>query len=120
MWNFTGRQDDVQGNLDTHGNWLSGINFIDELHLGSQDNLPDEIKNNKGRNTYYFLPLILGIIGLLFHIKFDKKNFYMTFIIFCLYRISHYLFIQIQNHLNLENVTMRLLAHFMFLLFGLV
>ncbi len=82
MWNFTGRQDDIQGNLDTHGNWLSGINFIDEMHLGSQDNLPDEIKNNKGRNTYYFLPLILGIIGLLFHIKFDKKNFYILLLFF--------------------------------------
>jgi len=82
MWNFTGRQDDIQGNLDTHGNWLSGINFIDEMHLGSQDNLPEEVKNNKGRNTYYFLPLILGIIGLLFHIKFDKKNFYILLLFF--------------------------------------
>ncbi len=82
MWNFVGRQDDIQGNLDTHGNWLSGISFIDEVHLGSQDNLPDEIKNNKGRNTYFFLPLILGIIGLLFHIKFDKKNFYILLLFF--------------------------------------
>ncbi len=82
MWNFTGRQDDIQGNLDTHGNWLSGINFIDEMRLGSQKNLPDEVKNNKGRNTYYFLPLILGIIGLLFHVKFDKNNFYILFLFF--------------------------------------
>ena len=82
MWNFAGRQDDIQGNLDTHGNWLSGIDFIDEIHLGSQDNLLDEIKNNKGRNTYFFLPLILGIIGLLFHIRFDKKNFYVLLLFF--------------------------------------
>ncbi len=82
MWNFVGRQDDIQGNLDNHGNWLSGIGFVDEMHLGSQENLPDEIKNNKGRNTYYFLPLILGIIGLLFHIKFDKKNFYILLLFF--------------------------------------
>ena len=82
MWNFVGRQDDIQGNLDTHGNWLSGINFIDELRLGSQSNLPDEIKNNKGRNTYYFLPFILGIIGLLYHLKLDKKNFYILLLFF--------------------------------------
>jgi len=82
MWNFVGRQNDVQGNLDNNGNWLSGINFIDSMRLGSQANLPDEMKNNKGRNTYFFFPLILGIIGLLFHIKFDKKNFYILFLFF--------------------------------------
>jgi len=82
MWNFAGRQDDIQGNLDNHGNWLSGVNFIDEMRLGSQRNLPEEVKNNKGRNTYFFLPLILGIIGLLFHIKFDKKNFYILLLFF--------------------------------------
>ena len=83
MWNFVGRQNDIQGNLDNNGNWMSGINFIDNFfHLGSQENLPDEFKNNKGRNTYYFLPLILGIIGLFFHIKFDKKNFYILLLFF--------------------------------------
>ena len=82
MWNFVGRQDDIQGNLDTHGNWLSGINFIDEMRLGSQSNLPDEIKNNKGRNTYFFLPFILGVIGLLYHLKLDKKNFYILLLFF--------------------------------------
>ncbi|WP_117884199.1 protein O-mannosyl-transferase family [Aureibaculum luteum] len=82
MWNFVGRQDDIQGNLDNHGNWLSGINFIDEMRLGAQRNLPEEVKNNKGRNTYFFLPLLLGIIGVLFHIKFDKKNFYILFLFF--------------------------------------
>ncbi|MDY7396037.1 DUF2723 domain-containing protein [Aureibaculum sp. 2210JD6-5] len=82
MWNFVGRQDDIQGNLDNHGNWLSGINFIDEMRLGSQKNLPEEVLENKGRNTYYFLPLILGIVGLLFHIKFDKKNFYILLLFF--------------------------------------
>lgn len=83
MWNFVGRQDDIQGQLDNHGNWLSGINFIDEWHLDyPQNNLPDEIKNNKGRNTYFFLPLLLGIIGLLFNLKFDKKNFYILLLFF--------------------------------------
>jgi hypothetical protein len=82
MWNFVGRQNDIQGNLDNNGNWLSGINFIDNIRLGSQANLPDEMKNNKGRNTYFFFPLILGIIGLLYHIKFDKQNFYILFLFF--------------------------------------
>ncbi len=83
LWNFVGRQNDIQGNLDIHnGNWMSGITFIDELFLGPQSNLPDDIKNNKGRNTYYFLPLIFGIIGLIFHLKKDKKNFYTLLLFF--------------------------------------
>ena len=82
MWNFVGRQNDIQGQLDNNGNWLSGIPFIDSFHLGSQDNLPPEMADNKGRNTYYFLPLILGLIGLLFHIKFDKRTFYVLTLFF--------------------------------------
>lgn len=83
MWNFAGRQNDTQGQLDVfNGNWISGIDFVDELRLGPQQELPDEVKNNKGRNTYYFLPLILGIIGLLYQVKFDKKNFYSLFLFF--------------------------------------
>jgi len=61
MWNFVGRQNDIQGRYDYQdGNWLSGITFIDELHLGTQQNLPSDVLNNKGRNVYFFLPLILG------------------------------------------------------------
>ncbi|WP_435261326.1 glycosyltransferase family 117 protein [Tenacibaculum sp. nBUS_03] len=83
MWNFVGRQNDIQGHLDfENGNWLSGINFIDEMRLGSQQNLPDVIKNNKGRNTYFFLPLILGFIGLLYQINKDKKNLYALTLFF--------------------------------------
>jgi len=83
MWNFVGRQDDVQGKYnDLHGNWLSGIEFIDEARLGSQDNLPSDVKNNKARNTYYFLPLILGIIGLVFQLSRDKKNFWVLLVFF--------------------------------------
>ncbi len=83
MWNFVGRQNDVQGQLDIqNGNWLSGIKFIDEMRLGPQSNLPSDVKNNKGRNTYYFLPLILGIIGVLFHLKKDKNDFYVLFLFF--------------------------------------
>jgi len=83
MWNFVGRQNDVQGQYtDLNGNWLSGIKFIDEFRLGSQDNLPTDVKNNKARNTYYFLPLILGLIGLVFHYKRDKKTFWVLMVFF--------------------------------------
>jgi len=83
MWNFAGRQDDIQGKYnDLHGNWLSGIDFIDEMHIGSQDELPSDVKNNKARNTYFFLPLLLGIIGLVFHLKRDKKNFWVLMVFF--------------------------------------
>jgi len=83
MWNFTGRQDDVQGQYtDLHGNWISGIKFIDALRLGNQDNLPSDMENNKARNTYFFLPLILGIIGLVFHFKNDQKSFWVLLVLF--------------------------------------
>ena len=83
MWNFTGRQDDIQGRYDEHGNWISGIQFIDELHLGqSQDNLPSDVLNNKARNTYYFLPLLLGLIGFFFMFNKDKKQFWVVLVFF--------------------------------------
>lgn len=83
MWNFTGRQDDVQGRYtDLHGNWLSGVKFIDEARIGNQDNLPSDVKNNKARNTYFFLPLILGIIGLVFHFKNDQKSFWVLLVFY--------------------------------------
>ena len=100
MWNFAGRQNDTQGQLDLfNGNWISGINFIDEARLGPQAQLPDEVKDNKGRNTYYFLPLILGIIGLLYQVKFDKKNFYSLFFSLLLLDLQLF-FIQTQNLLK--------------------
>ena len=83
MWNFTGRQDDIQGQYtNQHGNWLSGIKFVDDFRLGTQDNLPSDAKNNKARNTYYFLPLILGILGLVFHFKNDRKSFWVLLAFF--------------------------------------
>ncbi|WP_034919554.1 protein O-mannosyl-transferase family [Gillisia sp. CAL575] len=83
MWNFTGRQNDIQGQYsDSDGNWLSGIKFIDEMRLGSQDDLPSDMKNNKARNTYFFLPFILGLIGLFFHFKKDKKGFWVLMVFF--------------------------------------
>ncbi|MEO2079777.1 MULTISPECIES: glycosyltransferase family 117 protein [Leeuwenhoekiella] len=83
MWNFTGRQDDIQGKYDDlHGNWLSGISFIDEARLGPQDNLPSDALDNKARNTYYFLPLILGLLGLVFQASKDKKSFWVLLVLF--------------------------------------
>ena len=83
MWNFVGRQNDVQGRYDNlNGNWISGIPFMDSLHLGSQDNLPSDVLNNKGRNTYYFLPFILGLIGLMYHASKDRKSFYVLLSLF--------------------------------------
>ncbi|WP_188048904.1 DUF2723 domain-containing protein [Flavobacterium sp. GP15] len=83
MWNFVGRQNDIQGRYDyLDGNWLSGISFIDNLHLGSQDNLPSDVLNNKGRNVYFFLPFILGLIGLMYHANKDLKSFYVLLALF--------------------------------------
>ncbi len=82
MWNFVGRQNDTQGRYDQNGHWLSGISFMDSLRLGSQDNLPGEILNNKARNTYFFLPLLLGIIGIVFQISRNPKQFWVLFVFF--------------------------------------
>ena len=83
LWNFVGKQNDIQGRYDNQdGNWMSGIKFIDELHLGSQDSLPSDVLNNKGRNFYYFLPFILGLIGLMYHAQRDLKSFYVLLALF--------------------------------------
>ena len=83
MWNFTGRQDDIQGKFDLHGNWIRGFDSLDEYFLGiSQDNLPSDVINNKARNTYYFLPLLLGLIGLFFLFNRDKKLFWTMLVFF--------------------------------------
>ncbi len=76
MWNFVGRQDDIQGTGDIlHGNWLSGIDPIDALYLGPQKNLPEEMARNKGRNKFFFLPFLLGILGLITQLGKDKRGF---------------------------------------------
>lgn len=86
MWNFVGRQNDIQGHGGIlHGNWVSGISFIDNVRLGDQDALPDELKNNKGHNVYYFLPFLLGILGILYQFTRGSKgqqSFWITFILF--------------------------------------
>lgn len=86
MWNFVGRQNDIQGHGEiTNGNWISGIPFIDNLLVGDQESLPDIMKENRGRNTYYFLPLILGIFGILSQFSRGKKgmqSFWLTLVLF--------------------------------------
>lgn len=83
MWNFAGRQNDIQGNGNNlHGNWISGIKFIDEARLGPSDNLPDDLKNNHGHNTYFFLPLIIGIAGMVWQYRKDNKGFWLVLAFF--------------------------------------
>lgn len=99
MWNFAGRQNDIQshgillsGNEPTsisngekdllHGNWITGIDFIDELRLGPQDNLPTDLANNAGKNKLFCLPLLLGIAGLIFHIRKSPKDSFVVFLLF--------------------------------------
>ena len=83
MWNFSGRQDDIQGKMDLHGNWMTGINFIDNYLLGiTQENLPSDVSNNKARNSYYLLPFLLGLIGLFFVFNRDKKVFWTMLVFF--------------------------------------
>ena len=75
LWNFAGRQNDDQGHgNNTSGNWISGIKPLDALHLGSQENLPPSIKENNAYNRFYFLPLILGLIGAYWHFKRKQKD----------------------------------------------
>ncbi|MDG2397270.1 MAG: DUF2723 domain-containing protein [Flavobacteriaceae bacterium] len=83
MWNFTGRQNDNQGRYDIlDGNWISGIPFFDELRLGNQNKLTKDALSNKARNTYFFLPFILGIIGLFFLYNEDKMKFWVLLLFF--------------------------------------
>jgi hypothetical protein len=84
MWNFAGRQNDMQGvkSDPTKGNWISGIKFLDEARLGPMDNLPRYMTENKGNNKYYFIPLLLGLLGLMFQLKKDKKGFAVVTMLF--------------------------------------
>ena len=83
MWNFSGRQNDLQGKLDPiNGNWISGIPFIDNWRLGPQELLPSELANNKGKNKYYMLPLLMGILGFAFLYGKDPKRFWVMLLLF--------------------------------------
>lgn len=82
MWNFAGRQNAIQGHGDIlNGNWLSGIRFIDEMRLGPQDDIPKSLQS-KARNTYYFLPLILGLAGLFYHYRKRHRDALIVTVLF--------------------------------------
>ena len=82
MWNFVGRQNDLQGmGGPTEGNWISGIKWIDEMRLGPQENIPESMKN-KATNKFYFLPFLLGLIGLYFHINKYSKDAFIVGLLF--------------------------------------
>ena len=83
MWNFAGRQNDDQNRYElVNGNWMTGIDFIDEMRLGPQSNLPDSMAKQEGRNYYYALPLILGLLGLWFQAKRDQRNAWVITLLF--------------------------------------
>jgi hypothetical protein len=85
MWNFAGKQSDVQGLFIGNirdGNWISGISFIDSIFFGDQSSLPDSIKNNKAHNKLFFLPLILGLIGLFYHFKQKGDDAFVSMLLF--------------------------------------
>ncbi len=87
MWNFVGRQNDFHGDTPgnlTKGNWESGIKFIDNVRLGDQSDGPDILVHNRGKNHYFFLPLILGLIGFFFQLKHDSRNNWITALLFLL------------------------------------
>ena len=90
LWNFVGRQDDIQATDETilHGNWLSGITPLDEAYLGPQSDLPSEMANNPARNRYFFLPFVLGLLGLIYQLNRDQKNFSVVMWLFIMMGIA--------------------------------
>lgn len=102
MWNFSGRQNDIQGRGGiANGNWITGISFIDEhvLGLGPQDNLPPDIAGNKGHNSYFMLPFILGILGIIYQLtrgRDGERQFLVTFMLFLMTGIAIILYLNQQ------------------------
>ena len=120
MWNFSGRQNDIQGHGEINkGNWLSGIPLIDEniRGLGPQDNIPGSMANNKGRNIYFMLPFLLGIIGLFYQINKNKNDALVVFLLFLFTGIAIVIYLN-QYPFNLEKEIMLMLVHFMPIPYG--
>jgi hypothetical protein len=89
MWNFSGRQNDIQGHGDPlKGNWITGIKFLDEVRLGPQDDLPESLKSDTARNKYYLLPFLLGLMGLFYQLQSNKKDFWVVLLLFVLTGIA--------------------------------
>ncbi len=96
MWNFVGRQNDIHSPLPGNifdGNWESGITFLDELRLGDQSFAPAPLRENKGKNHYFFLPLILGLIGLVYQFDRDKRGSWIVFLMFFMTGIAIVLYL---------------------------
>ena len=86
MWNFAGRQNDIQGHGEPeHGNWITGIPFIDNMRLGDQSKLPDALKENKGHNVFYCLPLLLGLVGLFWQSFRGRRGIRQFWVVFFLF-----------------------------------
>ena len=86
MWNFAGRQNDIQGNGELeHGNWISGIPFLDNARLGNQDKLPQMLKENKGHNVYFCLPLLLGLLGMFWQAYRGQRGIRQFWVVFFLF-----------------------------------
>jgi hypothetical protein len=94
MWNFAGRQNDIQGNGNPiQGNWISGIKFIDEARLSGIDKIPSDLKTNRGRNTYFFLPLLIGLAGMFWHYKKNRNGFWLVMAFFFMTGLAIILFL---------------------------
>ena len=96
MWNFVGRQNDVHSPLPGNvfnGNWESGIGFLDTLRLGDQSDAPAPLRDNKGKNHYFFLPLLLGLLGLVFQFDKDKRGSWLVFLMFFMTGIAIVLYL---------------------------
>ena len=96
MWNFVGRQNDIHSPSPGemfYGNWESGISFIDRMRLGDQSDAPDILARNKGKNHYYFLPLLLGLLGLFFQFDRDRRGCWLTFLMFFMTGIAIVLYL---------------------------
>ena len=96
MWNFVGRQNDIHSPLPGNifdGNWESGIGFLDELRLGDQSDAPAPLRENKGKNHYFFLPLLLGLLGLVFQYDKDKRGSWIVFLMFFMTGIAIVLYL---------------------------
>jgi len=88
MWNFSGKQNDTQGTGGAiNGNWLTGINYLDEARIGTSD-MPENMKNETSRNVYYLLPFLLGLIGMFYHLNRDKRNWGIILLLFIMTGIA--------------------------------
>ena len=124
MWNFAGRQNDIQGNGELeHGNWITGFSFLDEMMLGNQELLPDELKENKGHNVFYCMPLLLGLLGLFWQAYKGKKGIQQFWVVFFLFFMTGLLPLSSTSTRHLcspVSVTMPMPVRSMLMLYGAV